>query len=349
VSDRRDDFSALSSDERVDRLRRLALRALERYDLTAPSLSLITNDWNCVFHVASGETSCVARVNLPGRRTRAEVEGEMAWLATLADGPIPVPPPVAARDGSLVVEAEDAGVPEPRMCVLFGWLDGVRLAEGLDADRASALGEATAVLHRQARSFPVPSGMHVWDSPFPFREPEVLFDVAHAAIVDARMRGTFERTRAVTVEAIARLRALEPPRMLHADLHEDNALMRPDGSIAILDFDDSMAGWPVQDLSVGGVRAGRPMARAATRRGPHPRGLSIAAHGEPRAAGSGPRIPRAGGDRRWRRGHDRTPAGALTPRRPPVNRRSSRGSPGAAVRSTTRRSRGGASATRRAG
>ena len=38
--------------------------------------------------------------------------------------------------------------------------------------------------------------------------------------------------------------------MVHADLHEDNAFIQPDGSIAILDFDDCMLGWPVQDLGV---------------------------------------------------------------------------------------------------
>ena len=57
--------------------------------------------------------------------------------------------------------------------------------------------------------------------------------------------------------------------------------MRPDGSIAVLDFDDCMLGWPVQDLGItvfelvgradferlghalGGVRAGRPLGRNA--------------------------------------------------------------------------------------
>jgi Ser/Thr protein kinase RdoA (MazF antagonist) len=38
--------------------------------------------------------------------------------------------------------------------------------------------------------------------------------------------------------------------MLHADLHEDNAFVQPDGRLAILDFDDCMLGWPVQDLGI---------------------------------------------------------------------------------------------------
>jgi Ser/Thr protein kinase RdoA (MazF antagonist) len=252
VSDPGDAFLELSSDQRTHRLRRLAARALERYDLITPTLTLITGDWNCVFRVATGDGGrSVLRVNLPRRRTRDEVGGEMAWLASLAaDGSVRVPAPIAARDGSLVIEAVHAGVPEPRMCVLFGWLEGARLADVMTPEHVAALGEATAGLHRHARSFPVPPGMQVWDSPFPFREAEVLFDQTHATIVDDRMRGAFERTRDRTVALIEDLLATEPPRMLHADLHEDNAFVQPDGRIAILDFDDAMAGWPVQDLSV---------------------------------------------------------------------------------------------------
>lgn len=252
MSDPGDAFLELSSDQRTDRLRRLAARALERYDLIAPTLTLMTDDWNCVFLVTTGGAErSVLRVNRPRRRTRDEVEGEMAWLASLAaDGSVQVPAPIVARDGSLVVEARHDGVPESRMCVLFSWLEGARLADDMAPEHVAALGEATAGLYRHARSFPVPPGMQVWDSPYPFREAEVLFDEARATIVDDRMRGAFERTRALTFEAIERLQAIEPPRMLHADLHEDNAFVHPDGRIAILDFDDSMAGWPVQDLSV---------------------------------------------------------------------------------------------------
>ena len=41
-------------------------------------------------------------------------------------GPVSVPAPVAARDGVVVEDAAD-GVPEPRMVVVFGWIEGVRL------------------------------------------------------------------------------------------------------------------------------------------------------------------------------------------------------------------------------
>ena len=91
-----------TADEWAVLLEPLARRALASYDLDVAGVSLITNDWNCVFRVdLTDGSSRVLRVSRPDRRTRAEIEGEMAWLAALADGPVPVPAPVRTRDGQL--------------------------------------------------------------------------------------------------------------------------------------------------------------------------------------------------------------------------------------------------------
>jgi len=240
-----------TTDEWAVLLEPLARRALASYDLDVAGVSLITNDWNGVFRVNLADgSSRVLRVSLPDRRTHAEIEGEMAWLAALADGPVRVPAPVRTRDGRLTVDASAPGVPEARTCAVFGWLEGVRLAGAMTTANLAALGEATARLHQQASAFLAPTGMKTWDSAYPFLEPEVLFDDEHAPVVDAAGRDAFARARSEAVGAIARLRVAEGPRLVHADLHEDNAFIQPDGSIAILDFDDCMLGWPVQDLGV---------------------------------------------------------------------------------------------------
>jgi Ser/Thr protein kinase RdoA (MazF antagonist) len=229
----------------------LARRALESYDLDVAGQSLITNDFNCVFRLALRDGSRrVLRVSLPNRRTHAEVEGEMDWLAALADGSVPTPSPVRARSGALVVDAATTAVPESRMCTVFEWIEGERLADQMTTANVAALGEAAAHLHQQAATFPAPAGMRTWDSPEPFLAEELSLRDGFAAIVDPDSRALLARARLATIEAIERLRAVEEPRMIHADLHEDNAFVRPDGRIAILDFDDCLLGWPVQDLGV---------------------------------------------------------------------------------------------------
>jgi Ser/Thr protein kinase RdoA (MazF antagonist) len=251
VSDRASSFDDLPADVRVARLTRLGQRALQRYDLPSPAIELITNDWNCVFRVDAADGSRhVLRVSLPGRRTFDEVEGEMTWLAAIAaDGNVVVPTPVPARDGSLAVEAGAAGVPEVRTVAVFGWIEGERLANAMTERNLESYGEVVARLHAQARDFAPPAGMKTWDSPYPFLEPEVLFRADHRPTV-GEARRAFERAKRASLEAIDRLVGSEPPRMIHADLHQDNAFVRADGSIAMLDFDDCMLGWPVQDLGI---------------------------------------------------------------------------------------------------
>jgi Ser/Thr protein kinase RdoA (MazF antagonist) len=206
--------------ERAARLRPLAERAVARYDLPSPTLTLLTNDWNCVFRIDTVDGSrYVLRIGLPESGPDRAL-AEAAWLAALAtDGSVVVPEPVPAHDGSLAVVAEAEGVPEPRTCVVFKWLEGRPLIEVSSEENLEAFGATIARLHLQAAGFHVPPGMRVWDSPYPFEEPRVLFEA-------------------------------EPPRMIHADLHEDNVFVRADGSLAVLDFDDCLAGWPVQDLGV---------------------------------------------------------------------------------------------------
>ena len=77
----------------------------------------------------------------------------------------------------------------------------------------------------------------------------MLFDAEYEPILGPRERALMHRALEATEAAIARLRAAEPPRILHADLHEENLFV--DGSVVgVLDFDDSLVGWPVQDLGI---------------------------------------------------------------------------------------------------
>jgi Ser/Thr protein kinase RdoA (MazF antagonist) len=235
----------------VAALEALARRALDSYDLDVAGVELITNEWNAVFQVELRDGSRrVVRVGLAGKRTPAEVEGEMRWLEALArETDVTVPEPVPARDGALVVRASADGVPEPRACSVFRWIQGEMLADHLTEPNLEAAGSLTARLHAHAVSFPIPSGMRTWDSPYPFDDPVVLFDEPYRSSLAGDDLAFLEDAVAETGIAIVRLMATEPPRMIHADLHEENLFV--DGArVSVLDFDDCTVGWPVQDLGV---------------------------------------------------------------------------------------------------
>lgn len=222
----------------------MARAALERYDLQVRSLRLITNEFNAVFRVDSDDDAYVLRVNLPNRRSLAEIEAEMAWLNALArETGIGVPSPVVTAEGDLVVTVSAAGIPEPRRCVLFRWIGGVDLAARLTETNVAELGALTAQLHLHALSFDPGAGPRRWDTPFPMDDRLVLLD---DGMVSPSQQATFVAALGRIEAALERL-SKERPRMIHGDLHQDNVRVA-EGKLFAIDFDDSLLGYPVQDI-----------------------------------------------------------------------------------------------------
>jgi Ser/Thr protein kinase RdoA (MazF antagonist) len=238
-------FEELTNAGKARRLRVVAAAALERYDLRVRRLRLITNEFNAVFRVdAEAGRTFVLRVNLPNRRSLAEIEAELRWLNALAtETAVGVPSPVLAHGGDLVVTASATGIPEPRHCVLFRWIDGVDLAARLTERNVAELGALTAQLHQHALSFDPPAGLRRWDNPFPLDDRHVLLE---DGLVSPSDRATFA-TALDRIEAVLERLSDEPPRMIHGDLHQDNVRVAS-GRLFAIDFDDSLLGHPVQDI-----------------------------------------------------------------------------------------------------
>jgi len=180
-----------------------------------------------------------------------ETRSELAWLRALRrDADLPVPEPVAARDGSWLVT-------EPRTCCVFRWVEGPDLAERLSAENVRRLGELAARLHAHARTFVPPEGFRVrrHDRVFPWSDPAfpservILFDDAHGALFPAACRRTYETAIEIAQRAIDDVLADGSDLVMHGDLHPWNVKVRPDGELAALDFEDLMWGRPILDLA----------------------------------------------------------------------------------------------------
>lgn len=237
------------------RLRRMALAALEHYDLDVKRVRLVTNNFNGIFRVETGDGGTyVLRVCLPeGEHSPREIRSEMMWLAALRrDTDLGVPQPLTTRDGKLVTTIEMAGVPEPRHCVVFGWVPGPDLADRLTLENVSKLGELAARLHEHAGTFTPPEGFWIKtaDSVFPFGEPVVLFDEAYRDLFPPNRHAAFqqalERAQDTVEQLFAGRRGL---RVLHNDLHQWNVKVYR-GRLYALDFEDLMWGYPVQDIAI---------------------------------------------------------------------------------------------------
>jgi Ser/Thr protein kinase RdoA (MazF antagonist) len=176
----------------------------------------------------------------------------MEWLHTLSrDTGLGVPTPIPTRSGDWVIEISNAGVPEPRCCMVFSWLPGRDLSRQLTQANVRKFGRLSAQMHQFAENFRPPAHFEIlrFDTLFPFPEPVLLFEPAYAHLFPPGRREVFELGIAQAQSALDRLKASgEAMRVLHGDLHHWNVHVYR-GRLYPFDFEDLMWGWPVQDLA----------------------------------------------------------------------------------------------------
>jgi Ser/Thr protein kinase RdoA (MazF antagonist) len=247
-------FAELGQAGRTARLRRLARRALSSYDLAVASVRPLTTHYNAVLRVdTAGGGRAVLRVNRPGNRSLIDIRSELAWLDALRrETDLVVPKPLATREGAFVTTVEAPGVPEPRHCVLFRWIEG----RGVD-DRPAPrtlfnLGATMARLHEHAEGFTPPAGFteRRLDRAWPFGRPAAVYsDEPDDVLTPERrsvLRASAARVQAALDELYADRSAL---RFVHGDLHLGNVKVTRAG-LGVFDFDDSTWGYPVQDIGI---------------------------------------------------------------------------------------------------
>ncbi len=247
-------FGSLTRRGQLARLRRLADAVLEEYGLRHSRLTPLGRMENTTFqveHPASGPY--VLRIHRPGgdpthpRRCLEEIRSEMQWLAAIRrDTDLSVPEPVPARDGSLVTVGQLDGIPEPRPCVLFRWMDGRFLDTTLTEAHLERVGVFMARLQLHGAAFLPPEG---------FTRPKVadLSDKLAATFAAVRPAEELVIVERVTERAREVIRLLgdgaDVYGLIHADLHQWNYLFHG-GEVRAIDFDDCGYGLYLYDLAV---------------------------------------------------------------------------------------------------
>lgn len=265
-------FDSLTDSGRIRRLRPLALAALAHWDVAPTSVRFLAEHTNVLFRVdtAAGQRFAL-RVAATGQHSRQDQELAALWTAAVAaDGVVSVPEPVAVRGGGdHVVEVGVDGVPEPRLCTLSRWVPGSAAHE--TAEHYRLIGRALAHLHRQALTFAVPAGLSpvVWDRAFYWPgEPVGVYDDHGLLGADERdvVRAAQTRVDALVTDLHAATDDAGRPRLVHSDLHPDNAHVHR-GRLWVIDFEDACLATPAQDLG---------SALYYVRFGEHPDALSAA-------------------------------------------------------------------------
>ena len=256
-------FSSLRYRAQVRRMADLARVALDAYPLSGLRVRLQAHRYNTTFRVvAPGGDQYLLRIPRASQISLEAAHSELLWLAALRkQTPLLVPEPVPNREQSLLTVATCPGVPEPRFCGLFRWIEGRFLYRGLTPSHLFQVGDLMACLQDHAARWTPPVGFtrpRVDNLEVLQRGPADDFDpaIAERVIRTITALGTPEAAALVSVaiqKVWATLRELGQGTdvfgLIHADLHHRNFLFHQ-GIASAIDFDDCGYGHWLYDLAV---------------------------------------------------------------------------------------------------
>ena len=254
-----------SDRQRIARMRRVAVRALDAYPLVDPELRFIADEENTTFRVDAtapgGRDRFLLRVHRPARHGRnvdpaAAIGSELDWLTALRTGTdLLVPAPFRTVDGKLTTVAASPDVAEPRVCSVLRWMDGRVHTAAPRPVHLRRLGSVMARLHNHAAQWDLPPGFVRirWDWETFFGDT-MIYGGTNAAEVWDLLPGDLRRRFDQVASDMRRIMThlgdgTGSFGLIHADLHLGNALFWR-GEVRVIDFDDCGFGYWLYDIAV---------------------------------------------------------------------------------------------------
>jgi Ser/Thr protein kinase RdoA (MazF antagonist) len=237
----------------MDRVRSCATAALDAYGVhPETAIDLLNVSENATFLLNDpDEGPSVLRVHRLGYHSEAEIASELAWMDALrAEAGVRTPRVLAAADGQRVVTVPEPGGRATRHCVRFEYLPGTEPDPALTAGHYAELGEITARMHAHARAWPRPAWFtrFSWDYAAAFG-PRARWgrwqDGAGVGPAERQILARLDEALRTRLQAFGQ----DPGRygLVHADTRLANLLVH-EGSVAVIDFDDSGFSWYLYDL-----------------------------------------------------------------------------------------------------
>jgi Ser/Thr protein kinase RdoA (MazF antagonist) len=234
--------------------------ALPHFPVEVERVEFILASENTTYRVTSTDDVAYAlRVHRPGYHTLDELESENSWTAGLAAAGVATPRPLATRDGAGYATVPYGTDGDVRHVGMIEWLDGASLEVVLEEagrDHVPVFGELGALIgrmHAHAERWQCPDGFvrHrldvdglLGDAPFwgPFWNVPELSPSQRETVLDMRAQ----------LGAALDAYGTGPDRfgLIHSDLLPPNLLVRADGTVAAIDFDDTAYGWFLYDIAV---------------------------------------------------------------------------------------------------
>ena len=230
----------------------VALRALRHYPVSPQMVTLAAESFNSIFRVSTASAVYALRV---GAAVQIHPEGtsavEAAWHRRLHQQGVRVPDVLANTDGEFATLVTDGSAePGSRVCILFEWVAGRSLRDCMTERRSAALGRLSARLQQDGAAWSPPGAGDV------LAADRVLYWQLPNQLAAAGARSGYG---SLFTDALARAQSVldslwqsppHPPHLVHGDLTPQNVIVPPRDGLVPIDFQDTVRGFEVQDLSI---------------------------------------------------------------------------------------------------
>jgi Ser/Thr protein kinase RdoA (MazF antagonist) len=230
-----------SNRQRIARMRRVAVRALDTYPLVDRELRFVADEDNTTFRVDAtapdGRDRFLLPVHRPARHGRnvdpaAAIGSELIWLTALRTGTdLLVPAPFRTIDGKLTTVAASPDVPEPWVCSVLRWMDGRVHTAAPRPVHLRRLRSVMAQLHNDADQWRVPPGFVRirWDWETFFGDTMIYGETNAADVWDllpVHLRRRFDQVASSMRRVMTHLgEGAGNFGLIHADLHLARAVL----------------------------------------------------------------------------------------------------------------------------
>ncbi len=224
----------------------LAQHIALQYQLEQVQCQLLTATMRDVYRVSAAHQRFMFFVYPTGHRTREEILAEWQFVAFLAAHGIAVAPAYPTTNGELALPFD---APEGRRYgVLSMYLPGEILRRRSSPHTVAAYGAQIARIHVVADTLPMPLAR-------PANNPRQIVQdaltAAERAIADrADVLTALHHARDVLLPHMAQLVPVASSYgLIHGDVIRANAIVGPDATVSVIDFDLCGLGWRAYDIA----------------------------------------------------------------------------------------------------
>jgi Ser/Thr protein kinase RdoA (MazF antagonist) len=242
------------SAERVPALTELARRALRAWGADDAQLELFLEGENAVFRTElDGFGLCAVRVHRADYHTPDHIQSQVDWCRALTrDGVVKTAEIFDTQAGESFVVEEHPEVPQPRFVTVLRWEPGSSLRDDTaDADTFEQIGALMAQVHVHGQTWEGRgefSGIG-WDAEAFLGDEPILGPFWNTSLLDDDGRQVMSTFRDAARRALDEYGyAADRFGIVHGDFLPQN-LLRHNGEVTVLDFDDCGHSWYLLELA----------------------------------------------------------------------------------------------------